>query len=273
MSFQRFDISPNPAGGSKRPHLSVFRFASFQSSRRPSQAPPAYSPDDVLATKKQLHAKVIHWLRVAVAFITFLVSIVIIACSATALRTYTNTRFNAEWILPLWPSTVDLRPTHALLACGVIVAATSIFYLVVAIAPTVSNPPTPFQRWCKNVLTARSQPLRSNRPLNLIFTILAFLSLFMTIFTTVFANTIDSHLSDSTQAGSLASWTCKWQGFGPVAPGRFTEICTTSTAALNLVILMIVIESLSVLLAGWGWWVEAKIKREAREGKGEVMHV
>ena len=94
----------------------------------------------------------------------------------------------------------------------------------------------------------------------------------MTIFTTVFANTIDSRLSDSTQAGTLLSWTCKWQGFGPVAPGRFTEICTTSTAAIDLVILMIVIQSLSVLLAGLGWWVGAKIKKEAREGKGDVRH-
>ncbi|KAL8656802.1 MAG: hypothetical protein Q9226_002556 [Calogaya cf. arnoldii] len=244
-------MSPNPAGESKKPHLSVFRFASFQSSRRPSQAPPAYTPDDVLATRDQIHVKILHWLRIAIASITFLVSIVIIACSATALRTYTNTRYNVEWILPLWPSTVDLRPTHALLACGVIVAVASIFYVVVSVAHT---------------------SLRSKLPLNLIFTILAFLSLFMTIFTTVFANTINSRLSDSTQAGTLASWTCKWQGFSPVAPGRFTEICTTSTAAIDLVILMIVIQSLSVLLAGWGWWVGAKIKREAREGKGEVRH-
>ena len=139
MSFQRFDISPNPADESKRPHLSVFRFASFQStSRRPSQAPPAYTPDDVLATRSQLHVKVLHWMRIAMASITFIVSVVIIACSATAWKTYTNTRFNAEWILPLWPSTVDLRPTHALLACGVVIAVASIFYLVVAVAPTVS---------------------------------------------------------------------------------------------------------------------------------------
>ncbi|KAL8672324.1 MAG: hypothetical protein Q9168_003208 [Polycauliona sp. 1 TL-2023] len=252
MSFQRFDISPNPANESKRPHLSVFRFASFQSSRRPSQAPPAYSPDDVLATQKQLRVRILHWLRIASACVTLLLSIVIIACSATALKTYTNTRNAAEWILPLWPSTVDLRPTHALLACGIIVAVGSIFYAVVALAPT---------------------PLRSTRSLNVIFTILAFLSLFMTIFTTVFVGTIDSHLSNSTQAGTLASWTCKWQDFSTVAPGRFTEICTTSTAALDLVILMIVIGSLSVLLAGWGWWIGAKIKKEAREGKGEVAHV
>ncbi|KAL8988518.1 MAG: hypothetical protein Q9169_008540, partial [Polycauliona sp. 2 TL-2023] len=211
-----------------------------------------YSPDDVLATRKRLGVKILHWLCVASASITFLVSIIIIACSATALKTYTNTRNTAEWILPLWPSTVDLRPTHALLACGVIVAVGSIFYIIAALAPT---------------------PLRSMRSLNLTFTILAFLSLFMTIFTTVFASTIDSHLSDSTQAGTLASWTCKWQDFGTVAPGRFNEICTTSTAALDMVIFMIVIESLSVLLAGWGWWVGTKIKKEARAGKGEVTHV
>lgn len=95
----------------------------------------------------------------------------------------------------------------------------------------------------------------------------------MTIFTTVFANTINSHLSNSTQAGTLASWTCRWQGFGAAAPGRFSEICATSTAALDLVILMIVIESFSVLLAGWGWWVGARVKKEAAGGKGEVAHV
>ena len=138
MSFQRFDISPNPAGESKRPHLSVFRFASFQSSRRPSQAPPAYSVDDVVVTRKQLHLRVLHWLRIAIASITFLVSIVIVACSATALKTYANTHNTAEWVLPLWPSTVDLRPTHALLACGIVLAVASVFYLVIAFAPTVS---------------------------------------------------------------------------------------------------------------------------------------
>ncbi|KAL8785598.1 MAG: hypothetical protein Q9213_003252 [Squamulea squamosa] len=230
----------------------MFRFASFQSSRGPSQAPPAYSPDDVLATRNQLHVKVLHWMRIATASITFLVSIVIIACSATALRTYDNTRYHAEWILPLWPSMVDLRPTHALLACGVILTVASLLYIGIAVAPT---------------------PLRSIRSLNLTFTILAFLSLFMTIFTTVFANTINSHLSDSTQAGTLASWTCKWQGFGSAAPGRFSEICATSTVALDLVILMIVINSFSVLLAGWGWWVGAKIKRQSAEVKGELTQV
>ncbi|KAL8719423.1 MAG: hypothetical protein Q9225_003566 [Loekoesia sp. 1 TL-2023] len=256
MSFQRFNSPPPPSAErteSKRPHLSVFRFASFQSaSRIPSSTPPAYTPDDVLASRNQLHAKILHWMRIAISLITLLASIIIIAFSARALQTYTSTRDHAEWVLPLWPASVDLRPTHSILACGVILAVTSIAYVVVALAPT---------------------PLRALRTLNLISTILAFLSIFLTIFTTVFATTIDSHLSNSTQAGTLASWTCKWQGFGSAAPGHFSDICAESNAALDVVILMIVIELFGVLLAGWGWWVGARLKKTSGGTKGEGIAV
>lgn len=42
-----------------------------------------------------------------------------------------------------------------------------------------------------------------------------------------------------------------------------------STAALDLVILMIVIEVFSVLLAGWGFWIGARLKKAGGEGKGQ----
>lgn len=140
MSFQRFDTSPPPDERieSKRPRLSVFRFASFQStSRTPSQTPPAYSPEDTLATRNYLHAKVLHWMRITISAITLLASVIIIACSARSLRTYTSTQDHGAWVLPLWPASVDLRPTHAVLACGIILAVASIFYLIAALAPTV----------------------------------------------------------------------------------------------------------------------------------------
>ncbi|KAL8665384.1 MAG: hypothetical protein Q9202_002277 [Teloschistes flavicans] len=249
MSFHHLN-SPTPSQerteSKKRPHLSVFRFASFQTTNRtPSQAPPAYSPDDTLAERNHLHAKILHWMRLAIALVTLLVSLIIIAFSGNVLRIYNDTRYNnVEWILPLWPATVDLRPARALVACGVVLAVFSLVYVVLALAPT---------------------PLRSLRPLNLISTLVAFLSLFITIFTTAYASTIDDHLSDNTQAGTLASWTCRWQGFSSVAPGRFSDICSQSTAASDLVILMIVLEVFHVLLAGWGWWVGAKMKKVGGE--------
>lgn len=275
MSFQRFD-SPPPSGErteSKRPHLSVFRFTSFQSTRRtPSQTPPAYSPNDVLASRNQSRAKLVHWLRIATSAVTLLASIIIIGCTAKALQTYNLTRDNADWVLPLWPASVDLRPTHALLACGVIITVSSLFYICTALVPTVrfSNSS---KRCIKSFLLTILQPLRAVRTQNLIYTILAFLSIFLTIFTTAFASTINSHLSNSTQAGTLSSWTCKWQGFGSAAPGHFSEICAESNAALDVVILMIVIDVFGVLLAGWGWWVGARLKKAEGDGKGETINV
>lgn len=42
-----------------------------------------------------------------------------------------------------------------------------------------------------------------------------------------------------------------------------------TTAAFDLVILMIVIQVLSVLLAGWGWWVGARLKKAEGGSKGQ----
>lgn len=268
MSFQHLS-SPTPSQerieSKKRPHLSVFRFASFQNTNQAhDQAPPAYSRDDTLAERNQMHAKVLHWMRIAIALVSLVLSLIIIAFSGNVLRIYNDTRYNnVEWILPLWPATVDLRPARALVACGVVLAVFSLIYVVLALAPTVCLQSSP--RLKSQPTNEHPQSLRSIRPLNLVSTLLAFLSLFITIFTTAYSSTIDNHLSDNTQAGTLASWTCKWQGFSSVAPGRFADICSQSTAALDLVILMIVIEVLHVLLAGWGWWVGAKMKKVGGE--------
>ncbi|KAL9604110.1 MAG: hypothetical protein Q9219_000698 [cf. Caloplaca sp. 3 TL-2023] len=279
MSFQPFDSSPPPSGGrteSKRPHLSVFRFTSFQSiSRRPSQTPPAYSPNDAIASRNQLHAKILHWLRIAVSAVTFLASIIIIACTARALQTYNNTPDNAHWVLPLWPVSVDLRPTHALLACGVILAVASLFYIAAALAPSVRSLHPREKLPAGHTNTKALQPLRLPRALNIISTTTAFISIFLAIFTTVFASAINAHLSDSTQAGTLESWSCKWQDFGAVTPGNFSDICAESNAAMDVVILMIVVQVFHVLLAGWGWWVGAGLRKAGggEEGKGEGVGV
>ena len=119
----------------KRPHLSVFSLSSFRTT--PSHEPPAYSPNDILADRYQRSAGCLHWARVAVSVITFIAGIVIIACSSSALRSYSSTQLDSQFMLPLWPSTVDLRPTHAILACGVLITIFSLTYLLAAFLPTV----------------------------------------------------------------------------------------------------------------------------------------
>ena len=76
-------------------------------------------------------------MRIVITTITFATSVAITACAGVALRAYSDSHVQPEWLLPLWPLAVDLRPTHAILACGVIVTVLSLIYLIVAFAPMV----------------------------------------------------------------------------------------------------------------------------------------
>ena len=107
--------------------------------RSPSIGPPAYTTDDLLAAKYQKFSRWVHLLRVAIAAVTFVASIAVIACVGASLRAYSNSRLEPEWILPLWPLNVDLRPSHAILGCGIAVAVLSLAYLAVAFVPMVCS--------------------------------------------------------------------------------------------------------------------------------------
>ncbi len=105
--------------------------------RSPSIGPPAYTTDDLLAAKYQKFSRWVHLTRVAIAAITFIASIAMIACIGASLRAYSSSRLEPEWILPLWPLKVDLRPSHAILGCGIAIALLSLGYLAVAFLPMV----------------------------------------------------------------------------------------------------------------------------------------
>ena len=105
--------------------------------RSPSIGPPAYTTDDLLAAKYQKFSRWVHLMRVAIAAITLIASIAVIACVGASLRAYSSSRLEPEWILPLWPLDVDLRPSHAMLGCGIAIAVLSLGYLAVAFVPMV----------------------------------------------------------------------------------------------------------------------------------------
>lgn len=119
----------------KRPHLSVFSLSSFR--RTPTCEPPAYSPHDVLADRYQRFAGHLYWARVAVSFITLVAGIVITVCAGSALSSFSSTQLDPQYMVPLWPVTVDLRPTHAMLACGILITVFSLTYVLAAMQPTV----------------------------------------------------------------------------------------------------------------------------------------
>lgn len=132
-----FDPPPTSEQVSKN---SARHFPFFSFSRRaPSQEPPAYTTEDVLDSKYQKMSKLLSTIRVATSLITLALSIAIIACADNSLRAYTSTNLGGEWFLPLWPAKIDLRPTHAVLACGIVILVSSVAYLAAALFPSVGS--------------------------------------------------------------------------------------------------------------------------------------
>lgn len=139
MATMTFDPPPTSEQVSNN---SARRFPFFRSSRRsPSHEPPAYSTEDAQSSKYQKMFKLLSSIRVATSLITLALSIAVTACADNSLRAYASTNLGKEWFLPLWPAKVDLRPTHAVLACGIVILVLSVAYLAAALFPSVGPCP------------------------------------------------------------------------------------------------------------------------------------
>lgn len=68
------------------------------------------------------------------------------------------------------------------------------------------------------------------------------------------------------------SWTCKWSSYEDIAPMNFVKICTQTTVGSDLVIFLIIAEVLAVGISAWGWWIEARMRKEGNE-KGHAIAV
>lgn len=133
----------------------------------------------------------------------------------------------------------------------------------------------------------RSKSLRTTI-LSLAFTTL---TLILTIATTAFAARVTNHLASSNSTGTLDSWSCKWgQGVtNPTTPSPsaapsptntnndnnnesvsasrtevFSTICSTGSAAFDVLVLALVVQVVGVAVAGWSFVVAKRLGRAER---------
>ena len=107
--------------------------------RSPSIGPPAYTTDDLLAAKYEKLSRWVQWFRTFIAIVTLGASIAVIACAAASLQAFSGSHLEPQWLLPLWPLNVDLRPTHTVLGCGITIAVFSFAYLAASFISMVSH--------------------------------------------------------------------------------------------------------------------------------------
>lgn len=86
--------------------------------------------------------RLIHWARFGLSVLITIAAIAAVACEAVPLRHYNDTSKWSSDDLPLWPVNFDLRPTIAALACGCVITALNLVYVVAALLPSVSTSAT-----------------------------------------------------------------------------------------------------------------------------------
>jgi hypothetical protein len=100
-----------------------------------SNASTAGSTDESKFLKRN---RVIHLTRLGLSALITTGAIAVIACEAQPLQHYKTTAQWASAGLALWPLNLDVRPTIAALACGCVIAALNLVYMVIASLPSVS---------------------------------------------------------------------------------------------------------------------------------------
>ncbi|KAL4915506.1 hypothetical protein BDW62DRAFT_122972 [Aspergillus aurantiobrunneus] len=201
--------------------------------------------------------RLLHWVRLALAFLALGISISIIACEAVPYRHYRDTSsasFESAGLY-LWPLNLDIRPTIAILACGCVVAFLSLLFIVVALLP---SPHSHIRRANLAALTTSTAGFIASL-IALVFTIYLPGSSYPTNFASV---------------ETLHSWTCKWKaphdlplGFSDAsetvspAPANFARDCAATHAAFILLGFLIGLEVVMGVAAGVGTWLELSVAR------------
>ena len=109
--------------------------------RSSSEGLASYTTDDLAHARYTKYSRGLEWVRIVLTVITLAISIAVTACAGVSLEAYSESHVQPDWLLPLWPLNVDLRPSHALLGCGITVIVLSLVYLIAAFAPMVSYQP------------------------------------------------------------------------------------------------------------------------------------
>ncbi|KAL2871811.1 uncharacterized protein BJX67DRAFT_88353 [Aspergillus lucknowensis] len=200
--------------------------------------------------------RLLHWVRLGLAFLALAISVSIIACEAVPYRHYRNTSSYEAVGLYLWPLNLDLRPTIAVLACGSVITFLSLFFIVIALLPS----PHSHIRRVNMAAVATSASGFITALVGLIFAI------------HLPGSSYPDNFSD---VETLDSWTCKWKvshdlpsGFSSdnltvsPAPAQFARDCSATYAAFILLGFLIGLEIIMGVAAGLGTWLELSVAKQ-----------
>ncbi|KAF3481088.1 Swr1p complex component Swc5 [Arthroderma uncinatum] len=219
-----------------------------------SNAPSAASDHD--ESKYLSRGRMIHWTRIALSSLSFVLAVVVVSCEGHALNYYKTTARYDKWYLSLWPKQLDLSPSIAIIVCGTILLVFNMAYTTVALLPS-----------------PRSRVLLLNYFISFI-AFSGFIATVAAVSTSVIAYNPRYSAGGAQLGQTLNSWTCTW-GFADgvdadgakIAPVvNFGRLCRETRASFAIMCVLIVIQFLSCLSVGCGWWLEVEMNKKRRIG-------
>ncbi|KAJ5743195.1 hypothetical protein N7533_010297 [Penicillium manginii] len=192
--------------------------------------------------------RLIHWARLGLSVLITTAAIATVACEAVPLRHYKDTSKWSSDDLPLWPMNLDVRPTVAALACGCVITALNLVYVVAALLPSPHS---------------RIKLLNSYSSLSAISGFIA--ALVGIIF--IIYRPSSNYPSGFTENETLYSWTCKWKNGSSTQtiPIDFSRDCHDTRAGFALLCLTLGLEILMGIAAGVGSLSQRGVSRRREE--------
>ncbi|CEO59496.1 hypothetical protein PMG11_04171 [Penicillium brasilianum] len=210
-----------------------------------SNASTAGSMDESKFLKRN---RVIHSTRLGLSALITAGAIAVIACEAQPLHHYKTTTQWASAGLALWPLNLDVRPTIAALACGCVIAALNLVYMVIALLPS---------------------PHSRIKLLNSYASASAFSGILTSLIGIVFIiyRPSASYPSGFSEGETLHSWTCKWDSSSGTtsSPVHFARDCHETRAGFAMLCALLGFEILMGLAAAAGTWSQRDVSRRRDE--------
>ncbi|GAO16405.1 uncharacterized protein UV8b_06421 [Ustilaginoidea virens] len=175
----------------------------------------------------------IHSLRVVMTALALSAGIAILGLSADTLFVYNSTHLPTDFLLPLWPENLDLRPTNALVAGSVIATAMNMASILASKAPSIRG------------------RVKVHSSISLIVPLISFIA-------SLVAMVLFYAINTSTTVDTFQSWTCRWKSVPMSSRPHFGTLCKESQAALALSMLLVPLELLILVAACFQTMLEKK---------------
>lgn len=198
----------------------------------------------------QKNDKVYGSIQLALHCLGLLCGLVVLGTSANVASVFGSTHLPSDYDLPLWPENLDLRPTNALIAGGVLVVLANLAALAFAKVSMVSLGIRalylPTLSKLMLTLDVTCDQLRDKRAVHSVVDVASPTIGFVSIFVAV---VLFYAVNGSITTDTIQSWSCQWDLVAMNAKPNFGSVCKESKTALYLSIILIPVELAAVALA------------------------